>query len=103
MPYLAYVEVAPHNKADPKEYNHVAGCLIAYACKQSFIHGKGYHQVWLTFDVLEKNINDQERLMTNYSLKYKAQRFAGTTTMLIAPEDGQSLIEKYLGNRVKEY
>jgi len=31
MPYMSYVEVAPHNKTGGKKYDHVAGCLIAFA------------------------------------------------------------------------
>src|SRR5665213_228137 len=34
-PYLAFVEVAPHNKTDRKKYDHVAGCLIAFAYQLS--------------------------------------------------------------------
>ncbi|SFE16189.1 hypothetical protein SAMN05518672_104714 [Chitinophaga sp. CF118] len=96
IPYMAYVEVAPHNRTDLKKYDYVAGCLIAFACKQSFIRGKGDYQGWLTFDVCEENEKDQIRLMTHYCTKYKAQRFADTTTMIIDPENGRNLIEEYL-------
>lgn len=96
IPYMAYVEVAPHNKANPKKYDYVAGCLIAYACKQSFIRGKDDYQGWLTFDVCEDNQEDQIRLMTHYSTKYRAQRFGNTTTMIIDPENGRDLIKEYL-------
>jgi len=35
-PYMAYLEVAPHNKGNNKEFKDVAGCLIAFACRLSF-------------------------------------------------------------------
>ncbi|WP_198952507.1 hypothetical protein [Mucilaginibacter sp. MD40] len=36
-PYMAFVEVAPHNRKDKKKYDRVAGCLIAYAYQLSLI------------------------------------------------------------------
>jgi hypothetical protein len=38
--------------------------------------------------------------MAHYSRKYHAQRFS-ETTMLIAPEDAQRLIEEYLEKGIK--
>src|ERR1700744_5716839 len=35
IPSIAFVEIAPHNKYDKRIYDRVAGCLIAYAFKQS--------------------------------------------------------------------
>lgn len=95
VPYLAYVEIAPHNKSKPKRYDFVAGCLIAYACKLSFDQGKNHHQGYLTFDVMEEKEEDQIKLMELYSTKYKAFKVA-ETTMLIIPKDGKALIELYL-------
>ena len=95
LPYMAYLEIAPHNRMHPKKYDYIAGCLIAFACKQSIIHGKEWHQGWLTFDVFEEDPREQIRLMSHYSRKYKAQRFS-ETTMLISPEDGENLIKEYL-------
>lgn len=95
VPYLAYVEIAPHNKTKPKRYDFVAGCLIAYACKLSFDQGKNHHQGYLTFDVMEEKEEDQIKLMELYSTKYKAFKVA-ETTMLIIPKDGKALIELYL-------
>jgi hypothetical protein len=95
IPYMAYLEIAPHNRTDPRKYDYVAGCLIAYACKLSFTKGKGDHQGWLTFDVSEENLEKQHRLMAHYSQKYGAKRF-GETTMLIEPNQGLVLIADYL-------
>lgn len=95
-PYMAYIEIAPHNKGLHKKYDHVAGCLIAYASRLSFTLGQGAFKGWLAFDVQEPTKADQSKLMTLYSVKYRAKKF-DETTMLIAPEDGEELIEKYLG------
>ncbi len=97
VPYMAYVEVGPHNKGDLKKYDYVAGCLIAFACQQSYIQGKDYHKGWLTFDVSEENPEDQLKLMAVYSRKYHAVRVpAEETTMYILPESGEKLIQQYL-------
>ncbi len=95
-PYMAYIEIAPHNKGDDRQYDKVAGCLIAFASRLSFIHGKDYYLGWLTFNVSEENKEDEEKLMSLYSKKYYAMRFGETTLMIIKPEDGEKLIEFYL-------
>jgi hypothetical protein len=92
---MAFIEIAPHNKGDRKIYQRVAECLIAYACRLSFIYGESDYKVWLAFDILEEDINDQIKLMTLYSRKYNALRF-GETTMVISPESGENLINTYL-------
>ena len=94
-PYLAMVEIAPHNKKDIRRHERVAGCLIAYAYKQSIIQGKGDFKAMLQLDVLEENKEDEIRLMKLYSNKYNAQRW-GDTTMVIMDEHGEALIGKYL-------
>lgn len=98
-PYMAYIEIAPHNKGKEKKFENVAGCLIAHACRLSFVLGKEHYKGWLAFDVLEEKEEDRIKLMTLYSKKYKAHRF-GETTMLIKPEDGEKLIEKFLENNL---
>ena len=95
IPYMAYVEIAPHNKGKEKKYSHVGGCLIAYAYRQSLIHGKGDYRGMLFFDVHEPNENDQVKLMSLYSKKFNAKLLEGTT-MLIMDED--ELIDKYLNS-----
>jgi hypothetical protein len=94
-PYMTYVEIAPHNKGEKRTYDHVAGCLIAFACRLSIKNGTGDYRGWLAFDVLEENGKDTIKLMAVYSLKYKAMRF-GDTSMLITPTAGEVLIEEYL-------
>jgi hypothetical protein len=98
-PYMAYVEIAPHNKGRSKRYENVAGCLIAFACRLSFIHGKGHYQGWLAFDVLEEKKEDEIKLMAIYCGKYGALKF-GETTMVIPPDAGEHLINKYLNKEL---
>jgi len=94
-PYMAFVEVAPHNRGQGRVLENVAGCLIAFACRLSQIHGQGYHHGWLTFDVKEERKEDEIKLMAVYCQKYDAFRY-GETTMVILPAGGQKLIAKYL-------
>lgn len=96
IPYGAYLEVAPHNKGDQKKYDHVAGCLIAYAYQLSLEKGEGPYKGQLYFDVLEEAKEDEEKLMEIYKNRYGAEVVDGTT-MLIRNSNGLALIEKYLG------
>lgn len=94
-PYIAFIEIAPHNRGDNKKYDYIAGCLIAFAFKQTFKSKKEEYKGYLTFDVMEENQEDTEKLMKNYSTRYNAKRI-GVTTMLIVDENGDKLVEKYL-------
>jgi hypothetical protein len=94
-PYMAYIEVAPHNKGEAKLYDKVAGCLIAYACRLSFINGVEHFKGWLTFDVMEESKQDEIKLMAVYCKKYGALKW-GDTTMVISPEAGEKLIDTFL-------
>jgi hypothetical protein len=94
-PYMAYVEIAPHNKGKSKRYDKVAGCLIAFACRLSFINGKDHYKGWLAFDVLEEDKKDEIKLMALYCQKYGALKW-GDTTMVLSPEVGEKLINEYL-------
>lgn len=91
--YMAFIEVAPHNRGHLKKYERVAGCLIAFACRQSFIKGK---EGYLAFDVIEEEKNDEIKLMKLYSQKYKAVRLDNSTTMIILPEGSEKLIKEFL-------
>jgi hypothetical protein len=94
-PYMAFIEIAPHNKGKNKRYDKVAGCLIAYASRLSFINGKDHFKGWLAFDVLEEDKDDEIKLMALYCEKYGALRW-GDTTMVLSPEVGEKLIIEYL-------
>lgn len=91
--YMAYIEVAPHNRGDLKKNDWVAGCLIAFACRLSFMNG---NEGYLAFDVIENHEEDAQKLMQVYSQKYGALRLDGSTTMIILPEGSEKLIEEYL-------
>jgi hypothetical protein len=94
-PYMAFIEIAPHNKSENRKYDKVAGCLIAFACRLSFIYGESDYKGWLAFDVLEEDKENEIKLMSLYSKKYNALKF-GKTTMVIPPEGSEKLINEFL-------
>ena len=98
-PYMAYLEIAPHNRGDHKRYDYIAGCLIAFACRLSHIHAKGHFRGYLSFMVSEEKEEETQKLMAHYSKKYHAKLIAGTNHMEIDPENGRTLIERYLRNK----
>ncbi|GAA4203289.1 hypothetical protein GCM10022289_19290 [Pedobacter jeongneungensis] len=95
-PYMAFLEVAPHNKGDEKKHDHVAGCLIAYAFKLSLMRGVGDYKGMLYFEVGEERKEDEVKLMHLYSSRYRAMRLGTTNMMVIFDENGELLIERYL-------
>jgi hypothetical protein len=95
-PYMSYVDISPHNQGENSQYDHVAECLIAFACKLSFINGSGAYKGWLVFDVLEENKENEIRPMTLYCRKYGALRIGKTTTLVIPPEAGENLMDTFL-------
>ncbi|MBC9915162.1 hypothetical protein ICL55_32280 [Chitinophaga varians] len=95
-PYLSMIEVAPHNRHAGKKYDWVAGCLIAYAFMLSVRLGRDDYKAYLQLDVLEEQEENERKLMEVYSTRYHAKRIGTTTTMVIADEDGEKLVEKYL-------
>lgn len=97
-PFMAYVEVAPHNKGKGKKHDHVAGCLIAFAFQLSLIRGVGTHNGALYFEIGEKRREDEIKLMILYSTKYNAYRLGNSNMMVIYDTDGDNLIEHYLNN-----
>lgn len=95
LPYINFIEVAPHNRGKNRKYDRVAGCLIAFAFKQSLLLGKGDFNGFLAFDVLEETEEETKKLIRHYSSKYNAKLFKDTR-MVIIDKDGEALIEKYL-------
>lgn len=95
VPYMAYLEVAPHNFGSTKQYDFVAGSLIAFACSQSLLEGKDEYNGVLYFDVREASPSDQYKLMEQYRKKYYARQLSDTK-MYIGGEDRKSLIKEYL-------
>jgi hypothetical protein len=93
--YMAFIEVAPHNRYENKKYHKVAGSLIAFACRMSFIRGDEESRGYLTFEVIEEEIENKEKLISMYINKYKALYF-GQTTLVITPEGSEQLINEFL-------
>jgi len=89
------LEVAPHNiGSQKKQYDYVAGCLIAFACRESFKLESDY-KGFLTF-VSKSN------LIKWYSEKYGAVSTLGQK-MYIDWEIGTQLIDKYLNRKKENY
>jgi hypothetical protein len=101
IPYMAYLEVAPHNQARPKRYDYIAGCLIAFAFKLSVQKGKGDYQAQLFFDVQEEKEENAKKLFELYRTKYGALFFR-ETTLVIIDDAGYNLISKYLERKFKD-
>ena len=98
-PVMAYIEVAPHNKPDQKQHENVAGCLIAYACKLSFIKGIGIYQGILNLRVGEERKEDEQKLISLYKTKYHAVQIGDTSFLDISDEGAEKLINKYLAQQ----
>lgn len=94
-PYMAFMEVSPHNRGKDRIYENVAGCLVGFACQLSFVYGRNDYYGWLAFDIKEAQKEDSIKLMAVYCQKYYALRWTDTT-MLITPENGEKLISKFL-------
>lgn len=82
------LEIVPHNigRAN-KKYDYVAGCLIAFACRESF-KLEGAYQGYLTFFA-------KTNLIQWYIDKYDAEVASGQQ-MFIDSETGIKLINEYL-------
>ena len=88
MLIMDILELAPHNIGkENKRYDYVAGCLIAFACRESF-KVEGNYKGFLTF-VSKTN------LIELYTTKYRAELALGQR-MFIDWENGEKLIEEYL-------
>ncbi len=93
MLVMDLVEIAPHNigRTD-KRYDYVAGCLIAFACRESFKLESTY-KGFLTFE-------SKTKLIDWYREKYHAKIAMGQK-MYIEPNGGQLLIDVYLNRKNK--
>jgi hypothetical protein len=91
MLIMDVIEIAPRNIGRKnKKYDYVAGCLIAFACRESFKIA-GNYKGFLTF-VSKSN------LIEWYSYKYAAVLALGQR-MFIDAEAGEKLINEYLYNK----
>lgn len=88
MLIMDMIEIAPHNFSSlNKKFNYVAGCLIAFACRESF-KIEGNYKGFLTF-------TSKTNLIEFYKKKYGATQALGQR-MYIEDSIGLKLIEKYL-------
>jgi hypothetical protein len=88
MLIMDVIEIAPHNfSSTNKRFDYVAGCLIAFACRESF-KIEGNYKGFLTF------ISKTE-IIEWYKIKYGATQALGQR-MYIDDLCGLKLIEKYL-------
>lgn len=88
MIIMDLVEIAPHNIGQKnKRYEYVAGCLIAFACRETFKLESNY-KGFLSFE-------SKTKLIEWYREKFYAKIAIGQK-MYIEPEDGEKLIEEYL-------
>ncbi|MEL6639154.1 MAG: hypothetical protein AAFR05_20535 [Bacteroidota bacterium] len=88
MVFMNNVEIAPHNYGSKGIYKEVAGCLIAYACLESFERGKKGYTGFLSFD-------SKTQLIKLYQDKYGAKIAMGNK-MYFDPLAGKALLKKYL-------
>lgn len=87
MLIMELIELAPFNIGSKKENKNVAGCLIAFGCKESLKLESPY-KGYLTFV-------SKSALVELYKSKYYATQTIGTR-MYINPLSGEKLINRYL-------
>lgn len=90
MMSMELIEIHPNNRGKDKILDFIAGCLIAFGCRESFKLDNEY-EGYLTFE--SKTI-----LIDIYKEKYGATQTFGNK-MYIAPEQGMNLISKYLNHK----
>jgi hypothetical protein len=87
---MELIEIHPNNRGKNKKFDFVAGCLIAFGCRESFKLDNDY-EGYLTFE--SKTV-----LIDVYREKYGAtQTFKNK--MYISPQQGMKLISKYLDHK----
>jgi len=87
MLIMELIELAPFNIGSKKLFENVAGCLIAFGCRESLKLNTNY-KGYLTFD-------SKTTLVEFCRTKYYATQTIGTR-MYIDPNSAELLISKYL-------
>ena len=87
MLIMELIEIAPFNIGSKKENERVAGCLIAFACRESLKLDSNY-KGYLTFV-------SKTSLIDLFRKRYFATQTIGQR-MYIDPISGENLIKKYL-------
>lgn len=90
MVVMNNLEAAPWNIGQAKQYDRVAGSLLAFACRFSLEHGRSHYQGFLAFE-------SKTELIPLYQQKYGAIS-AGGLKMFIEPAQGEQLIQQYLSS-----
>lgn len=94
MVVMELLEVHPENRGSKnKKYDYVAGCLIAFACSQSFLN-EGNYRGFLTF-------TSKTELIDMYRTKYGAVLTIGNR-MYIDPDQGMTLMNEYLDDKIDQ-
>lgn len=88
MVFMNNIELSPSNIGKKKKYDKIAGCLLAFGCRQSFEKGKNNYHGFLSFD-------SKTELIELYQDKYGANIAMGHK-MYFDPEAGKKLMKKYL-------
>ena len=87
MVVMEILELAPFNLGANKGFEKVAGCLIAFGCREAIKMDSNY-KGFLTFV-------SKTQLINWYKVKYYATQAIGQR-MYIDPESGKKLINEYL-------
>lgn len=82
--YMHLLENAPFNVGKGKIYEGVAGNLVAYICKTSFLHG---HEGFVAFTAKTQLIKHYEQALGAYTL--------GGHRMIIPTDSSRYLVNKY--------
>ncbi|MEN0006918.1 MAG: hypothetical protein AAF798_22390 [Bacteroidota bacterium] len=88
MLFMNNIELAPHNIGAGKKYERIAGCLLAFACKQSFEYGRDTYRGYLSFD-------SKTELINWYQYQYGA-KIARGNKMYFDPDTGTKLMKEFL-------
>lgn len=81
---LRLIEISSENIGRNKEYDHIPGCLIAFACKLAF--DKGY------FGFV--SLKPKTKLISLYINKYGFEQYG--RQLATNPDNSRKLIKKYL-------
>lgn len=85
---MSNLEISPENYGSNGHINDVTGCLIAYGCLLTFQLNSGNYKGFLAF-------TSKGELIPHYEKKYYAE-LVYREKMIIFPENGKKLIQKYL-------
>lgn len=106
IPWMSFVEVAPHNSGTAKQYSNVGTCLIAFACRLSIEQGEGFHKGFLSFEVAFYPPHIHKILFDLYRKRYGAKAYQQTdrsTLFLIPKHQSYALNDDFLEPNNDDY